>query len=359
MKTPACPRRRRLCCTGRFAHDRAAGAARITASARLCGGAGNLRWRCCARASAIQALAHNGARSVRQARLDIQGDKQMSSAAGFGRDMGKLVPGFDFLQGLLKNAGSSLPLMGQWVAPTLNPEELEKRIQELKTVQFWLEQNVKILGATIQAMEVQRMTLNTLQSMNMPLADLANALKIQMPDEARSGSAAVEPSAAPMAPAAPAAPATAVGPPPPAPTAAAADSASNGASAAKKVTSAAPSVDPTQWWNALTEQFGQLASQAVHAAQNLTESGAAASRQSTVGSARQAATKSAKNPATQPATKPATQATAKAVSGSAKAARKPAKQATQTATASAGTGSRTRAAARARPSSKTPSRRAG
>ena len=65
------------------------------------------------------------------------------------------VPGFDFLQGLVKNAGAALPTIGQWVAPTLNPEELEKRIEELRTVQFWLEQNAKMLGATIQALEVQ------------------------------------------------------------------------------------------------------------------------------------------------------------------------------------------------------------
>ena len=75
----------------------------------------------------------------------------------------KLVPGFDFLQGLVKNAGSALPNIGQWVAPTLNPEELEKRIDELRTVQFWLEQNARMLGATIQALEVQRMTLSTLK----------------------------------------------------------------------------------------------------------------------------------------------------------------------------------------------------
>mgnify|MGYP000489329594 CR=1 FL=1 len=61
----------------------------------------------------------------------------------------KLVPGFDFLQGLVKNAGTALPSIGQWVAPTLNPEELEKRIEELRTVQFWLEQNARMLGATI------------------------------------------------------------------------------------------------------------------------------------------------------------------------------------------------------------------
>jgi hypothetical protein len=90
----------------------------------------------------------------------------------------KLVPGFDFLQNLMQNAGQAVPPMGQWVAPTLNPEELDKRIGELKTVQFWLEQNARMIGATIQALEVQRMTLSTLQTMNLPMADLHSALTL-------------------------------------------------------------------------------------------------------------------------------------------------------------------------------------
>ena len=90
----------------------------------------------------------------------------------------KFVPGFEFLQGLVKNAGSALPGIGQWVAPTLNPEELSKRIEELRTVQFWLEQNARMLAATIQALEVQRMTLSTLKSMNVPLNDLREGLKL-------------------------------------------------------------------------------------------------------------------------------------------------------------------------------------
>ena len=96
----------------------------------------------------------------------------------------KLVPGFDFLQGLVKNAGAALPNVGQWVAPTLNPEELEKRIEELRTVQFWLEQNARSLGMTIQALEVQRMTLTTLETMNVSLGDLTDSLKIRMPEAA-------------------------------------------------------------------------------------------------------------------------------------------------------------------------------
>ena len=164
-------------------------------------------------------------------------------------DLARMVPGFDFLQGLLKNAGAGLPSFGAWVAPTLNPEELEKKIQELKTVLFWLEQNAKLLATTIQAMEVQRMTLSTLQSMNVPLADLSEALKIKMPSFAAAAPAPArqaepEPEAEPEAPAARQRPSARQAAPAQAP-------------------SATPAVDPMQWWGALTQQFTELATKAV------------------------------------------------------------------------------------------------
>ena len=149
----------------------------------------------------------------------------MSDARGFS----KLVPGFDFLQSLVKNAGSALPGIGQWVAPTLDPAELEKRIGELRTVQYWLEQNARMLAATIQALEVQRMTLSTLKSMNVQMADLGESLKIK--------------------------PASA-----PAEAGASAPASARKASDAKKSPQA---VDPMQWWGALTNQFAELATKAM------------------------------------------------------------------------------------------------
>jgi hypothetical protein len=158
-------------------------------------------------------------------------------------DFAKLVPGFDFLQGLMKNAGAALPGMGQWIAPTLNPEELDKRIQELRTVQFWLEQNARMLAATIQALEVQRMTLSTLKTMNMPVADMADAFKIRMPE-------AASPAPPPPAPAPTPAAKTA---PKPAPRRSASAPAASPSGATPGV------VDPLQWWGALTQQFTELA----------------------------------------------------------------------------------------------------
>lgn len=137
-------------------------------------------------------------------------------------DFAGMVPGYDFLQSLMKGAGATLPTMGQWVAPTLDPEELDKRIQELRTVQFWLEQNAKLLGASIQALEVQRMTLATLKTMNMPMAELKDALSIK-------------------------------------------PAAAEGRASATTASASAPAqaVDPVQWWGALTQQFSQIAAQAM------------------------------------------------------------------------------------------------
>ena len=156
----------------------------------------------------------------------------------------KLVPGFDFLQGLAKTASAAIPGMagipgmGQWVAPTLNPEEIEKRISELRTVQFWLEQNARMLSATIQALEVQRMTLSTLKTMNVQMGDLRDSLtaavpvfkgavhtKADVPDVALAAAADIKP------------PPVDIKPP--------------------------PGVDPMQWWGALTQQFTELAAKAV------------------------------------------------------------------------------------------------
>lgn len=50
------------------------------------------------------------------------------------------------------------------MTPTMNPEDLEKRIAELKTVENWLKLNLSMLSSTIQGMEVQLATIATLRS---------------------------------------------------------------------------------------------------------------------------------------------------------------------------------------------------
>ncbi len=155
----------------------------------------------------------------------------MSENQNFG--FGKFIPGFDFLQDLAMGASQNLPQMpnlSSWVAPTLNLEELEKRIGELKAVHFWLDQNSKALGATIQALEVQKMTLATLKGMNFNMGEVANALKL------KPAAAAAKPAEAVARP-----------------------------KAARKAADqpAGGVVDPLQWWGALTQQFQQIASSAL------------------------------------------------------------------------------------------------
>jgi hypothetical protein len=135
-----------------------------------------------------------------------EGTKTMDS-----HPFAKMVPGFDFMQQLMR--GAAAPPMGQWVAPTLDPKEIEKRIGELKTVQFWLEQNARMIAATVQALEVQRMTLSTLESMNLPLAGL--------PGNAGGDQGSDAPAAVPGL------------------------------------------ADAMNWWVALTQQFGELAGKAM------------------------------------------------------------------------------------------------
>ena len=153
-------------------------------------------------------------------------------------DFGKLVPGFDFLKNLSGQAAASaapampgMPQLGAWVAPTLDVEELDKRIAELKAVQFWLDQNAAALKATIQALEVQKMTLTALRGMNVNMNEMAQAFTARMPGAPSAPQPAAKPQAAPDSP-------------------------------AKKAEGGA-AVDPMQWWGALTQQFQSIAQAAI------------------------------------------------------------------------------------------------
>ena len=220
-----------------------------------------------------------------------------TSTLGFG----KFIPGFDFLQNIAKGASPAMPQMpglASWVAPTLDVNEIEKRIGDLKAVHFWLDQNSKALAATIQALEVQKMTLATLKGMNLSMGELASAMQLKPAATAATGASA------------------------------------NGATAAKDAAADAPAasagkrkapaqavggiVDPLQWWGALTQQFQQIATDAMkdaarntgvdttaaggaarHATKSATSSMEAASPASGTKPARKAATKA--RPARRPA----------------------------------------------------------
>ena len=59
----------------------------------------------------------------------------------------------EFLKSMWGNMGFSLPGM---VTPTLDTDELGKRIADLKSVEGWLKSNLGLLQMSIQALEMQR-----------------------------------------------------------------------------------------------------------------------------------------------------------------------------------------------------------
>ncbi|MBI2732445.1 MAG: hypothetical protein HYX44_03770 [Aquabacterium sp.] len=160
--------------------------------------------------------------------------------------------GLDFFQDWIKAAGSALPNlqgatggaasgMSAWTMPTLDPAELEKRIQDLKTVQFWLEQNARMIAMTIQGLEVQRMTLSTLKGMNVSMDALRDSLKARPQTDAGAPTASPAPQAASTAQ----------------------DAAQPGAAEAGAAAQEGPElINPIRWWDTLTQQFTHLASQA-------------------------------------------------------------------------------------------------
>ena len=67
------------------------------------------------------------------------------------------------LRGMWGNMGLNLPGM---VVPTLDSDELEKRIADLKAVEGWLSMNLSMLQMTIRSLEMQNTTLRTVRAMS-------------------------------------------------------------------------------------------------------------------------------------------------------------------------------------------------
>ena len=77
-----------------------------------------------------------------------------------------------FMKNMWGNMGFSLPGM---VTPTLDVDELEKRITDLKAVEGWLKMNLTMLQTTIQGLEMQKMSLATFNAMTEGMAQMAKA----------------------------------------------------------------------------------------------------------------------------------------------------------------------------------------
>jgi hypothetical protein len=139
-------------------------------------------------------------------------------------------------------------------------------------VLFWLEQNTKALSAAIQALEVQRMTLSTLQQMNV---DWKSALQPKKASRASASASEAAPEAAANA----------------------------------QATAAAP--EAMRLWTQLANQFGQIAQQSMtdmqrHAREAVTAVGEKVAKAA---------------PAAAPGAKPVAKPRSKKPAGSAKTAR--------------------------------------
>jgi hypothetical protein len=145
----------------------------------------------------------------------------------------------------------TLPSM---IAPTLDVEELDKRIADLRAVEQWLNLNLSMLRTTVQSLEVQRNTIATLKSFGGAMLS-AGAAPQAMPGAPANWPYPAQP-AGPAAVRQPAAVAEAAAPPP-----AASRRKRRGSAAAVNPALALP-LNPTVWWNSLQDQFTKIAAAA-------------------------------------------------------------------------------------------------
>jgi hypothetical protein len=154
----------------------------------------------------------------------------------------------------VKNLWGSMSVPGL-TAPTLSVEELDKKINDLKAVEAWLNLNMSMLRGSIQALEVQRGTIATLKSVGASLAAAVNQGGAAAGDksifDANPYASAFFHHAREADKAQAAAPTPA--PAPEAPKADAASAADAGAQMA----------NPAVWWNMLQDQFKQAVSTAM------------------------------------------------------------------------------------------------
>ena len=190
------------------------------------------------------------------------GSLPFANPVGDSLELMKKMWGFAGLPGLpsagnLASMASRIPQqLPNMFAPTLDVNELEKRIADLRAVEQWLELNAGILRTTIQSLEVQRATIATLKgisgAMMAPMlgrSDTLPRLPPNPPPEVALGLAAMKTDEASSALAVP--PETSKKSRPRA----------SRRSAVQSPTVATP-LSPAAWWSTLQDQFTKIASAA-------------------------------------------------------------------------------------------------
>jgi hypothetical protein len=83
---------------------------------------------------------------------------------------------FEMFRRLWGPLGVPVPGMAM---PTLDPQEIDKRIQDLKSVEAWLSMNLNMLRAGIQGLEMQKAGLEGMQGMSAAMQQAMNMGKPQ------------------------------------------------------------------------------------------------------------------------------------------------------------------------------------
>ena len=74
--------------------------------------------------------------------------------------------------------------LSQYLTPTMDVAELDRRMGDLKTVLHWMEMNTQLLRSNLHALELQRNTIATIQSM---MGGVASATKNDTNDTNKAG----------------------------------------------------------------------------------------------------------------------------------------------------------------------------
>ena len=183
--------------------------------------------------------------------------------------LGQMFDGIDSVKRAwsMFNAPSAL-------VPTLDVDELDKRIADLKAVELWLNLNVSMLHGTIQGLEIQRGTLAAVKAFG---ASFSSAMPGTSAQPAAGATAAAAPSGWPHPAPASAAPAAQTASTASthaqasatqtersrARSAATPQAASQKRASSAKPAAAAPGIDPGAWWNLLQGTFNQVAQAAL------------------------------------------------------------------------------------------------
>jgi len=87
---------------------------------------------------------------------------------------------FEIFRRLWGPLGVPVPGMAM---PTLDPKELDKRIQELKSVELWLNMNLNVLRTAIQGLEMQKAGLEGVQGMQQAMQQAMQQMAAAQPKD--------------------------------------------------------------------------------------------------------------------------------------------------------------------------------